>query len=403
VQGSREPEEKAGDKMKGHVIKRSKNSYSIVLELGPHPETGKRQQKWITVEGNKKAAEAELAKRINEVNTGDFVDPSKVTVGEFFEQWLKVVAEQKVSAKTLERYQSIVTNHIAPAFGRLPLQRLTALHIESHYARIAKEGRKDGREGGLSAQTILHHHRLISEALDKAVLWKLIRSNPAAGAEAPTVRPHEVVPIDETQTVWLLSAAEGTRLYIPIMLAVSLGMRRGEILAVRWLDVDFTHRILHVRRAVEETRTSIVFKEPKSKKGRRKIAVPQIAMEALRKHQTHQNGLKADLGSDYQDLDLICCVEDGSLWAPSAFTSAYRALLKRRKLTGPNFHALRHSHASQLLSNGVDPKVISERLGHARTSFTMDVYAHLMPGRDEEAATRTDTALRKAMDSATRQ
>jgi integrase len=103
------------------------------------------------------------------------------------------------------------------------------------------------------------------------------------------------------------------------------------------------------------------------------------------------------LGAGYQDLDLICCVEDGTIWKPSAFTSAYRALLKRRKLTGPNFHALRHSHASQLLKDGVDMKVISKRLGHSRASFTMDTYAHLLPGQDEEAAKRTDAGLRKAL------
>jgi len=178
---------------------------------------------------------------------------------------------------------------------------------------------------------------------------------------------------------------------------------RGEILAVRWQDLDWDRALLRIRRAIEETKAGIVFKEPKSKKSRRNIAVPQIAIEALRKHQTRQDAFKADLGSDYQDNDLICCVEDGSLWVPFAFTSAYRALLKRRKLNGPNFHALRHSHASQLLSSGVDPKVISERLGHSRASFTMDVYAHLLPGRDEEASARIDAALRKAMDSATRQ
>jgi integrase len=390
--------------MKGHIVARSKGSYSLVIELGPHPETGKRQQKWITFHGTKRQAEDELAKRINEVNTGDFVDPSKVTVAEFFDRWLSVVAEPKVSGKTLERYKGIITQHLAPAFGRLPLQRLTALHIESHYARIAKDGRKDGRPGGLSPQTILHHHRLISEALDKAVTWKLIRANPAAGAEAPTVRAREVVPIDEIQTAWLLTAAEGTRLYIPIMLAVTAGPRRGEILALKWRDVDWGLGILHIRRALEETAAGVTFKEPKSRSGRRKMALPQIALEALENHREAQNNLKRALGDAYQDHDLICCAEDGSVWAPSAFTSSYRSLLKRRNLSGPNFHALRHSHASQLLKAGVDPKVISKRLGHSRASFTMDVYAHLLPGQDEEASLRVDAALRQAMTKgATRQ
>ncbi len=153
--------------MKGHIVQRSKGAYSLVLELGPHPETGKRQQKWITFRGTKRKAEDELAKRLNEVNTGDFVDPDKATVGEFFEQWLSVVAEQKVGQKTLDRYKGIVKHHIGPAFGRLPLQRLTALHIESHYSRLTKEGRKDGREGDSQRKQFCITTHYSSEALQK--------------------------------------------------------------------------------------------------------------------------------------------------------------------------------------------------------------------------------------------
>jgi integrase len=386
--------------MKGHIVKRAKNTYSLVVELGLHPETGKRQQKWITFIGKRKAAENELHRQLTLVEAGDFIDPSKVTVGEFFEQWLSVIAEHKVGRKTMERYRSIVKHHIGPALGRLPLQKLTALHIETHYARLAKEGRKDGREGGLSAQTILHHHRLISEALQKAVAWKLRTHNPADSVTPPAITPREVMPIDETQSAWLLTVAEGTRLYLPIMLALCTGLRRGEILALRWSDMDWDRAVLTVSRALEETSEGVELKQPKTRHGRRKVAVPAIAVDALRKHEAGQQHYRELLGEGYQENDLICCVEDGSIWKPSAFTSSYRALLKRRKLAGPNFHALRHSHASQLLRAGVDAKVISKRLGHSRASFTMDVYAHLMPGQDAEAANRTDAGLRKALKSA---
>jgi integrase len=388
--------------MKGHIVKPAKGSYSLVIELGPHPETGKRQQKWITLEGDKSAAEDELHKQINLVKTGDFIDPDKVTVAEFFDQWLSVVAEQKVGHKTFERYESIVKNHIVPALGRLPLPKLTALHIETHYARLAKEGRKDGREGGLSAQTILHHHRLISEAMQKAVTWKLRTHNPADGVTTPGIRRLEVTPIDEAQAAWLVTAAEGTRLYIPVLIAVCAGLRRGEILAVRWTDVDWDLEAFNIRRALEESKRGIEFKEPKSKSGRRPVAIPSILLEVLQIHKAKQQEYREALGDGYQDNDLICCVEEGSIWKPSAFTSAYRDLLRRRKLTGPNFHALRHAHASHLLKDGVDIKVISRRLGHSRASFTMDVYAHLMPGQDEEAAKRTDAGLRKALKETSR-
>jgi integrase len=241
------------------------------------------------------------------------VDPSKLTVAEFFEQWLSVVAQQKVGCKTLDRYKGIVKHHIVPAFGRLPLQRLTALHIETHYSRLAKEGRKDGGKGGLSAQTILHHHRLISEAMQKAVAWKLRTHNPAAGVTPPTVQPREITPIDETQAAWLLTCAEGTRLHLPIMLAVSAGLRRGEILALRWADLDWDCGVLKVRRALEESTAGVAFKEPKSRSGRRPVAIPTLLLEVLKAHQAKQQEYRKLLAADYQDHDLVCCVEDGSI------------------------------------------------------------------------------------------
>lgn len=384
--------------MKGHIVKRSKTSYSLVIELGPHPETGKRQQKWITVEGTKKEAEKELAKRLNEVNTGNFVEPDKVSVADYFDQWLTVAAPLKAGQLTIDRYKGIIDHHIKPSFGRLRLQSLTPMHIETHYSRLRKGGRKDGREGGLSPQTILHHHRLISEALQKAVSWGLLQANPADRVEAPSVPAREVEPINEAESAWLLTVAEGTRLYIPILMAVSLGLRRGEILAVQWRDLDAVQGVLRIRRAIEESSTGMAFKTPKSKSGNRKVAVPRVTLVALEKHRAAQERNRELLGEGYAANDLICCVEDGTVWKPSAFTSAYRDLLRRRKLTGPNFHALRHTHASHLLDAGVDAKVISKRLGHSRASFTMDIYAHLMPGQDEEAAARLDKRLQSALD-----
>lgn len=237
--------------------------------------------------------------------------------------------------------------------------------------------------------------------MDKAVVWKLRTQNPAHGVTPPKVQSREVTPIDEVQAAWLITVAEGTRLYIPIMLAASTGLRRGEILALRWADVDWDCKVLRIRRALEESTAGIAFKEPKSRKSR-PVAMPDLLVDALRTHRSKQQEYRNTLGDGYQELDLVCCVEDCSIWKPSAFTSAYRDLLRRRKLSGPNFHALRHSHASQLLKSGVDAKVISKRLGHSRTSFTMDVYAHLMPGQDEEAANRTNAGLSKALQTTRR-
>jgi len=384
--------------MRGHIVQRSEGSYSLVLELGEHPETGKRQQKWITFRGTKKAAENELNRRLKEIQDGNFVNPDKVTVSEFFDQWLALV-QPDLANKTYDRYKGMVEHHIKPVFGQLRLQRLTPYHVEMNYSRLKTGGRKDGRAGGLSAQTLLHLHRLLREALQKAVSWNILTSNPIDRVTAPRVKAQELTPIDETQAAWLLTVAEGTRLHIPIMLAICCGIRRGEILAARWSDLDTTRATLRIVRSLEESTGGIAFKEPKSTKGRREVALPTVALESLKAHREAQQHHRELLGDGYGKEDLICCVEDGSIWKPSAFTSAYRDLLRRRKLSGPNFHALRHAHASWLIKSGVDVKTVSTRLGHARTSFTMDRYVHAMPGQDEEAAKRTDAGLRKALEA----
>ena len=203
--------------------------------------------------------------------------------------------------------------------------------------------------------------------------------------------------IDEARTAWLIDAALGTRLYLPILLAVTTGMRRGEILALRWQDVELEHGFLTARRSLQETKAGVSFKSTKGKKGRQ-ISIPELLIEALRSHSNEQSRVKGLLGSDYENNDLVCCIEDGRIWKPSAFTSAYRDLLRRRKIQPVRFHDLRHSHASQLLRAGVNAKVISERLGHSKVGFTLDVYSHLLPGMQEEAARKTDTGLRAAIE-----
>jgi integrase len=238
----------------------------------------------------------------------------------------------------------------------------------------------------------------LREALKQAVRWQLVAHNVADAVEPPRPEFHEINALDEARTIWLLDAAEGTRLHTPMLLAISTGMRRGEILGLRWQDIDLVSGLVSVRRSLQETKAGVSFKEPKSRRSRRPITLPSLAIEMLKAHQESQLKTKLALGSEYQHNDLICCRDDGSVWPPSAFTSAYRDLLRRRKIGNVRFHDLRHSHASQLLRSGVSPKVISERLGHSKVGFTLDVYSHLLPGMQEEAASRIDAGLRAALE-----
>ena len=383
--------------MKGYLKRRSDHSYSIVIYLGRDAITGKKRQKWHTVQGNKKKAEEELTRLLHEVNTGTYVEPSKLLVKDYLERWLKDYAKGTVGKKTFERYEGIVRDHLIPELGSLQLTKLQPLQIQSCYTRWRESGRRDGRKGGLSAQTVLHHHRVLSEALHQAVCWQLVARNVAEAVKPPTPEFCEMRALEEDEFTQLLAAAKGTRLHIPILLAGTTAMRRGEILATRWRDIDFSSRVLFVNRSVQETREGIFFKEPKWGCFRR-IDLFEVTAEMLDAHRHTQTEIKRALGDGYEDNDLICSQEDGRLWLPSAFTSAYRDLLRRRKLRNVRFHDLRHSHATQLLRDGENPKMVSERLGHSRVAFTLGRYGHVMPGMQKEAAARGDRKLRSALE-----
>lgn len=157
-------------------------------------------------------------------------------------------------------------------------------------------------------------------------------------------------------------------------------------------------QVFRMYRDLNIGKATATFKEPKSRRGRRRVSLPPILIDQLKSHRDEQVQRQKLLGACYQEGDLICCAEDGSLWKPSAFTSAYRALLARRKIANIPFHSLRHSHASQLLRAGISPKVISDRLGHSKVGFTLDVYAHLLPGMQEEATEKVNTAFKQAFD-----
>jgi integrase len=387
--------------MKGNIVKRG-SSWYIKLELDRDPVTGKRRQKWYSGFETKEAAKDELVRLRHQMQTGTFVEPRQTTVGEYLKMWLADYAKPNVSGKTYERYEQIVNNNLLPGLGSIPLAKLQPLQIQNLYSEQLATGRKkkaksENASAGLSPQTVLHHHRVLRKALAQAVRWNLLVANPADRVEPPRARPQEVQPVDEAQAAWLLELAEGTRLQVPVALAIYTGMRRGEILALRWQDVDLEAGYATVCRALEFTKANgCVFKEPKSRKGRRRVSLPGGMVEILVAHLGKQNEYRAALGHGYQDNGLVVCVEDGSIWKPPAFDSSYRQLLKRRKLSGPTFHALRHSHASHLLRQGVDPKLISERLGHSKVSFTLDQYVHLLPGMQEEAAQKIEAVMKAA-------
>lgn len=375
--------------MKGHIRKRGK-TWAVVVELGKDAQ-GKRRQKWKTVHGTKKEAEAELARILHELNTGMYAEPERMLVSDYLERWLNDYARSAVSTRTYERYKAIVKGHLNPSIGHLQLAKLRPLHIQSMLSKMEKSGRKNG-PGGLSKRTVLHHYRVLHTAMKQAVRWQILPYNPAAGAVPPRPENKEMKVLDEKKIAHLLAVAQGTRMHCPVLVAVTTGMRRGELLGLRWTDVDMDERVLSVRQALSKTADGLVFGEPKTARSRRSISLPLVTEAALRQHRADQAQSKLRLGSVYCDRGLVFPAEDGNPWHPATFTSSWRMLADRAKVD-IRFHDLRHSHATQLLKQGIHPKVVSERLGHSTIMLTMDVYSHVLPDMQKEAADKVDEAF----------
>jgi integrase len=379
--------------VRGHIEHRGPDCWRIAIDLGTDA-TGKRRRISHTVHGSRKQAEAERNRLLHELGCGEYVAPSQLTVGEYLTQWL-AHAKASVAPQTYRRYKQIVENDLTPDLGRIRLADLTPLDIQGFLARSS--GRKcKNRDRDLSARTVLHYHRLLRRALHQAVRWQLIPRNPCDLVDSPRVTPVEMRALDEDGLVALLGAVRGTRLSLPALLAAVTGMRRGELLALRWSDVDLETGECRVVRSLQETPDGPSFKAPKTNKGRRVVLLPRLALAALKAHRAIQNEGKLLLGPGYQDQDLILARADGSPWPPSQFSSEFARLVKRKGFA-VRFHDLRHTHASQLLRQGVPVKVVSERLGHSTTSVTMDVYAHSLPGMQAEAVAKIDAAFGKAV------
>jgi integrase len=385
----------------GHIRERSPGSWELRYSLGSDPATGKRRMATATVKGNRRAAEKELRRLLRTLDTGEHVDPSRMTVREWLTSWLGAIREE-VSPKTHERYAEIVTNFLTPELGNLPIVKLAPVHISAAYTRWASEGRRDGKPGGLSPQSRRHIHRILKAALGRAVEQQVIARNPADAFKKrlPKIQRQEMVTLTAEQAARLLESIKQSRLYWPVLIALSTGMRRGEILALRWRNIDLERGIVRVVESLEQTKAALRFKAPKTEKARA-ITLPSFAVEELRRLKRQQAEELLALGVRQSGVTLVCGRRDGEPMPPRSLTHEFAKIAGRLKdVPRARFHDLRHSHATQLLSAGVHPKVAQERLGHSTITTTLDLYSHVTETMQGDAAAKLDTAFRSAINAA---
>lgn len=275
------------------------------------------------------------------------------------------------------------------------LTKLKPAAISSAYSKALRDGRRDGT-GGLSPRTVTHMHRVLKQALGQAVKWDLLARNPADAVDPPKVERAAMAAFDMAQTAELLEFVRGTRMFMPTVLAVLCGLRRGEICALRWRSVDLAKGQLAVAASAEQTEAGVRFKEPKSGRART-VSLSATVVEELRSYRVQQAEELLKAGVRQSEDMLVVCQADGTLLQPRSLTHEWVRLLGKTTLPRVRFHDLRHSHATHLLASGVHPKVASERLGHSKVGITLDLYSHVMPGMQEDDAARVDDALRTAI------
>jgi integrase len=370
--------------MKGHIRERSPGHWAIVIEA--RDAAGKRKRRWFSFQGTKREAQRRCAELIADTRGGSAASPERLTVAQYLERWLDHM-RPLVSPKSHQRYEQMARANLFPVIGDIPLAKVSPMQISGAYATMIRNG--------LAPATVIHVHRLLSQALKHAVRWRILSVNACNDVSPPRVERREMR-VWSTQTMaTALDAARGWQCYVPILLASLCGMRLGEVAALRWRYVDLDRGLIAVVETAEQTRTGVRIKPPKSGKGR-SVTLPALAVTELRAWRARQAEEFLRLGIRPNDDTRVVTRGDGLPVQPNSIYHSWVRFLAATGLPRIRFHDLRHSHATALLSNGVHPKVASERLGHARVGITLDVYSHVIGNMQDSAAAALDAAFAEA-------
>ncbi len=373
--------------MTGSIVKKG-NRYYIIIEQRD-AETGERRRKWHSGFRTKKEAEAARTEILSRMQRGIYVEPSRITLNEYLDSWLDSI-RASVRHSTHASYSAMLANHFRPRLGSRRVQSLTPADMNGLYADLLTAGRKDGT-GGLSSRSVRYVHTIVRHALSDAVSWGVVARNVADLATPPR---HRASASKEMQT-WsaeevsaFLVHSSQDRLSAIWVLAVTTGMRRGELLGLKWKDIDFERSALSVRRSLVSVEYELAFSTPKTEKSRRVIALDTTTLGALAKHRRSQAAEKLAFGPGYEHSDLVFCQENGEPFHPDRLTKVFRAIVQQTELPVIRLHDLRHTHATLALQAGIHPKVVSERLGHSTVAMTLDTYSHTVPSMQSDAAER---------------
>lgn len=374
--------------MRGYVYQRGK-TYTFIVDVGRDPKTGKRKQKTKGGFKRKKDAEAALNKLLAKIEEGSYFEPSKEEFSSFFENWFYKQYKREVSETTFSNQIYLMNKHLIEEnpFSTKALSDVTAEDIDELYTQKL--------DLDYSASYIRKMHYLLDGAFTKAVKWRRIPYNPVKDADPPAIKKEEMKVWSYESVHRFLETCKGDRHYIIFVLAIKTGMRRGEILGLKWADIDFENKTIDVKRSLAYIpKKGYVFTDLKNKSSRRKVPISDEVVSELLKHKKEQDKWKEQLQDAYEDNDFVVCTEFGKHQDPRNVLRVMKRMCKEAGVPIIRFHDLRHTHASILLTNGVDPVRVANRVGHANARVTSEVYAHIIPDEPDEVAEIFEDALK---------
>jgi integrase len=380
------------------VERRGKNSFRLVVEAG-YDAKGKRIKRSKTVQASGiREAEKELMKFQAEVEAGEYIAPSKMTFSAFLTEWKEKYGTKHLEPMTLASYDHMLKNHILPNMGHLHVSDVTPLHVLRFLDELSKDGaRKDGKAGGLSTTTIRYIHRIMKDIFERAVRWRVIKDNPVSAIKRPKIAQRKIEVYDEQEAEKLFEALEREPIHwrIMITLALTTGLRRGELQALEWKHVNIELCEIEVVQALSHANGVNHIKQPKTEHSIRKVSIPESLLPDLREYYQHCSEHKRLIGELWEagDRFFVFFSEAGKPFYHTAPGRWFSRFSRRTKLRKIRFHDLRHTSATLLINMGVHAKIISSRLGHADIRTTMNTYGHALRRADQAAGNAFNTLL----------
>lgn len=367
----------------GSVYQRTDGRWVAVADVGWRD--GKRVRKYVYA-ATRREVVAKLTKVRDELERTGVVANDRLTLRKFVDDWL-AATEPAVRGSTYARYEAAMRLHIVPTIGHRPLGRITPHDVQQLYA--------DRLAAGLSAQSVLHLHRILHRALRQAVRWGLVPRNVTEAVDPPRVPQREMSVLTPEQARTLLTHSRDERIWPLLVVAVTTGLRQGELFALRWRDVDLVRRQLTVRRTLlRSPKGGWLLAEPKTRGSVRQVALSLLAVQAIEQQRRRQRQDRESAGARWQDHDFVFANTIGQPLSPqNVLQRDFYPLLERLSLPRVRFHDLRHTAATLLLSAGTHPKIVSDMLGHTEVGITLNLYSHVVPGLHEQAAATFDELL----------